>query len=278
MRHPRCAALVFVTLLVILWPVAARAQAFTTVTGKEPIPREGYKSWSLFLVTNQSWLTRELSQPTPPIRAPVNADWVLDLYQRSRVFGRVIGKDHLAVWFWTKTAPLLGQASAAELVDVERAIAFCAKLKLKPSEGPYLIFTTTYPDENAPPSAFSVIKLGTSADRISTLLARLGDELVTQGMVRESTFTQPTNTDDFWRAWFEATRRSLANLGLTFAHLVLYSNLVARLGRTVADSPHGDAPPATAYSHLPRLSGRCHPGTAGGARSGAAARALAIDP
>ena len=218
MPHYRCA--VSLTLLVTLWPVAVQAQAYTMVTAKEPIPREGYKSWSLFLVTNQSWLTQELAPAKPPIRAPVNADWVLDLYQRSRAFGRVIGKDHLAVWFWTKTSRLPAQAWAAELVDVERAIAFCEKLKLKPSEGPYLIFTTTYPDEHAPPSAFGAIRLGTSAERISRLLTRLGDELVTEGMIRESTFTQPTETDDFWLAWFAATRRSLANLGLSFTHLV----------------------------------------------------------
>jgi hypothetical protein len=215
-RVHRCAALVSLTLLATLPPVTARAQAFTAVRGKEPIPREGYKSWSLFLVTNQSWLRQELAPPTGRYPPPVNADWVLDLYNRSRTFGRVIGNDHLAVWFWQKTTTLPNDASAAANVDVERAIAFCEKLKLKPSAGPYLLFTTTYPDENTPPSAFSVIELGPSAERISRLLTRLGDELVTEGMIRESSFTQPTGTDDFWSAWFDATRHALTNLGLSF--------------------------------------------------------------
>ena len=109
----------------VLSATESRAQAFATVKGKEPIPREGYKTWSLFLVTNQAWLVTE------------NARRLHDLYDRSRAFGRVIGKDHLAVWFWKRDAPLHDPA-LAENVDVERAVAYCQMLKLKPSEGPFL--------------------------------------------------------------------------------------------------------------------------------------------
>jgi len=215
-RHHHVAALVSLTLLITLWPVAARAQAYTSVIGKEPIPREGYKSWSLFLVTNQNWLRHELYPARPPVRATVNADLVLNLYHRAQTFGRGIGENHLAVWFWKTTRTLPNGASAAENVDVERAIAYCEKLKLKPSEGPYLLFTTTYPEETAPPSAFTVIALGQDAERIDRLLTRLGDQLVTEGVIREAAFTQPSGTDAFWKAWFDATRQALVSLGLDF--------------------------------------------------------------
>jgi hypothetical protein len=215
-RRHHVAAFASLTLPFTLWLAAARGQAYTAVIGKEAIPREGYKSWSLFLVTNQSWLTHELAPAKPPARAPVNADWVLSLYNRARTFGRVIGNDHLAVWFWKTTRTLPNGAVAAENVDVERAIAFCEKLKLKPSEGPYLLFTTTYPDETTPPSAFTVITLGPDADRIDRLLTRLGDQLVTEGVIRQAAFTQPSGTDAFWSAWFNATRQALVNLGLDF--------------------------------------------------------------
>jgi len=215
-RRHHVAAFVSLTLLITSWPVAVRAQAYTSVIGKEAIPREGYKSWSLFLVTNQSWLTKELHPARPPIRAYGNADYVLGLYHRAQDFGRVIGRDHLAVWFWKTTRTLPNDQSAAENVDVERAIAYCEKLKLKPSEGPYLLFTTTYPDETAPPSAFTVIALGPDAARIDRLLTRLGDQLVTEGVIRKAAFTQPSGTDAFWSAWFEATRQALVSLDLDF--------------------------------------------------------------
>src|SRR6516225_7956271 len=120
-RCDQSAAVIALTLLIPSWPAAARAQDFATVTGKERIPRGGvsplaagyksYKSWSLFLVTNQSWLTHELASPSPQGRTRVNGDWVVDLYERSHAFGRVIGDDHLAVWFW-KESKVLSNDSA----------------------------------------------------------------------------------------------------------------------------------------------------------------------
>jgi len=192
----------------LLAAAQARAQAFAIVKGKEPIPREGYKTWSLFLVTNQDWLV------------PANAKRLVDLYWRSQAFGRVIGDDHLAVWFWKETAPLEG-AAVAENVDVERATAYCRRLQLKPSDGPYLLFTATYPDESTAPSAFTAIALGSkSADEVVRLLKQLGDQLVIDGVVRDRTLQHAAGSDDFWSAWFDATRHALANLGSGFRFVV----------------------------------------------------------
>ena len=224
-RRHDVAVIVASMLASALTPLAAHAQAYTSVVGKEAIPREEYKSWSLFLVTNQSWLRHELVPAQPPTRAWGNADMVLNLYHRARTFGRVIGDDHLAVWFWKASRTLPNSASATENVDVERAIAYCEKLKLKPSEGPYLLFTTTYPDETTPPSAFTVIALGADARRIDQMLTRLGDQLVTEGLVRGAAFTQPTGTDAFWSAWFDATRKALGSLGLDFRVLTRTATL-----------------------------------------------------
>jgi hypothetical protein len=177
------------------------ARKFISVTG-DPIPRGAYKTWSLFLVTNQNWLLAK------------NAQWVPELYERSRAFGRVIGDDHLAVWFWKPSA---ADIPAAENVDVERAIAYCKILGLQPSKGPYLLFTTAYPDEKVKPNAYSVIELGTTADKIAQLLDRLSDQLVTDGVIRDRAFVQATGTDDFWTAWFGATRHALtAAVGVQF--------------------------------------------------------------
>src|SRR5262245_19572957 len=83
----RCAAITAVSFLLSL-AAAAHGQDVARVKEKQPIPRGGYKSWSLFLVSRQSWLV------TP------NKELVADLYDRFEAFGRQIGDDHLAVWFW----------------------------------------------------------------------------------------------------------------------------------------------------------------------------------
>jgi len=215
-RPGSIAAAVFLAALCVA--ADANAQVFATVKGKEPIPREAFKTWSLFLVTNQEWLI------------PENARRLQQLYERSQAFGRVIGRDHLAVWFWKKDAPLHSPA-LADNVDVERAIAFCQKLGLKPSGGPYLLFTTTYPDETVAPSAYSVIEVGASAEEIARLLGRLGDQLVTEGLIRDGSFLQPAGSDDFWSAWFDATRHALATLSSGFRVAIRTPTLSMESGR-----------------------------------------------
>jgi hypothetical protein len=131
-------AVVSVALLIILSPADAGSQAFSRLKAKEPIPRDPYKSWSLFLVTNQDWLVAE------------KAPQISELFAQAQAFGRVIGQNHLAVWFWKKdqlawAGVPRGSPDLVENVDVERAIAFCEQLGLKPSRGPYLVFTA-YPN------------------------------------------------------------------------------------------------------------------------------------
>ncbi|MCL4846882.1 MAG: hypothetical protein KJ066_10135 [Acidobacteria bacterium] len=186
----------------------ALTQDFVVVRGKEPIPREGFKTWSLLLVTSQDWLV------------PANASRLQDLYDRSLAFGRTIGDEHAAVWFWKEDQPLHSPALAAN-VDVERAIAYCRTLRLKPGDGPYLLFTAVHPDEQAAPDAFQVFALGgKTAEEIGRLLTTLGDQLVTDGVVQGGRFTAEPGSDDFWSAWFDATRHTLASLGMKVRFLI----------------------------------------------------------
>jgi hypothetical protein len=196
-------------LLAVIAPAATGAvQEFVTVRGKQPIPREGFRTWSLFLVTNQDWLV------------PENTSRLQQLYERSKAFGRAIGADHAAVWFWKTDAPLSSRALADD-VDVERAVAYCGTLKLKPSDGPYLVFTAAYPDEHVAPDAFHVFALGgKTAEEIGTLLTTLGDQLVVDGVVRGGRFAAEAGSDDFWSAWFDATRHTLARLGTKVRFLI----------------------------------------------------------
>jgi hypothetical protein len=207
-RRWRAFVLVLTSIAVALAAMQAFAQEFVSVKGKEPIPREGFKSWSLFLVTNQDWLV------------PENAGRLRQLYDRSKAFGRVIGKEHAAVWFWQKDAALQSPA-LADNVDVERAVAYCKRLGRKPSDGPYLVFTTTYPDEQATPVDYQVIALqGKSADDISELLKVLGNQLATDGVVSGGVFQHAAGSDDFWSAWFDATRHAVASLKSAFCFAI----------------------------------------------------------
>jgi hypothetical protein len=168
------------------------AQTSARVETGEAIPQERYKSWSLFLISNPEWL---LDQSNDKLNA---------LYTQFNVFGDAIGPDNVAVWFWSHP-PELNQLHKA--VDVTRSVAFCRLLKLKPSEGPYVLVMTEYPGKSVVtdyPDSFPkkssnllVIKLnGTDAASTTRLLGDLVDGLVTEDLSK----LRP-KADDYWRAW-----------------------------------------------------------------------------
>src|SRR5262245_50115023 len=90
----------------------ANARAIAEVVGPtEQIPRNSFKTWSLFLVCNPDWATPDRS-----------AD-LANLYRRFKPFGDAIGKDNLAVWFWKRKARV-DDPKLADYVDVARSAEF----------------------------------------------------------------------------------------------------------------------------------------------------------
>ena len=55
----------------------------------DPVTGDTYETWSLFLICNPAWLDKR------------EEERVLRLYDQFKVFGAVIGRRHLAVWFGT---------------------------------------------------------------------------------------------------------------------------------------------------------------------------------
>jgi hypothetical protein len=108
-------------------PPVAAAETSALANPRDPIPRSDYKTWSLFLITNPEWLLDQSS------------DKLGTLYKQFNAFGKAIGPDNLAVWFWSEE-PRDNQLYKA--VDVTRSVAFCRRLKLKPSDGPYVLVMT----------------------------------------------------------------------------------------------------------------------------------------
>ena len=176
--------------------------AVVSATGRIP---NNFKTYSLFLVCNPQWL------------APEKSEGLYGLYQQFESFGRTIGDDNAAVWFW-KSEQRANDRALAENVDVERSVRFCQAWKLKPSEGPHLVVTTFYPDETSLssglPKGNAVYKLGNmSPKEISGLLAQLTDELVEKGRVEGPTTATAAAPLALWVRLLDATQRTINSFG-----------------------------------------------------------------
>ena len=185
-------------------------QALAPLSGPTaPVPK-AYKSWSLFLVNNPQWVVAESN------------DKIKKLYDQFQAFGKAIGRDHVAVWFWSQSN--LQDAFMYKAVDVIRSAEFCEKLGLTPSGGPYILVTTEYPGAGLgnDPSSFLPTKLehyyyvslnNKSADEIMQLLTRVADKITSNHLSELN-----TGSEDYWSGWqraFEAVRDFLSNRQVT---------------------------------------------------------------
>ena len=162
----------FAALLMIGWTGLCAGQArVELVSPTEQIPRGRYKTWSLFLICNPDWV------------APEKSTDLANLYRRFKSFGDAIGRDNLAVWFWKHQA-LESDPRLAENIDVARSAEFCGTLGRAPSQGPYLVVTTAYPDPAAFPTERAIFELGgLQPTDLARLLNKLTDQLLLQGQV-----------------------------------------------------------------------------------------------
>src|SRR6267378_661897 len=106
------ASLLAILFLSLIGSVRLCAQESAEATHFEPIPKDHYKTWSLFLICNPRWMaddkTKDLGQ----------------LYKAFRAFGDTIGRDNLAVWFWKhKYFP----GRKLDDVDLARSTDFCSR-------------------------------------------------------------------------------------------------------------------------------------------------------
>jgi hypothetical protein len=180
------------------------------VTTKQSIPKN-FKTYSLFLVCNPQWLD------------PAKNAGLLQLYRQFQSFGRAIGDDHAAIWFWKSDSYEHSDAALAQIVDVERSVRFCQAWKLIPSEGPHLVVTSTYPDEahlsDGLPKNSAVYKLGDMAPPdISALLAKLTDQLIASGKV-DNLGPGPASTPPakLWVQLLAATQQTINSFGCAWS-------------------------------------------------------------
>lgn len=175
----------------------------------DEIPANSYESWALFLVCNPEWTTDRRSSD------------LADLYWAFKRFGDAIGPENLAVWFWKEqmrvTDPRLG-----DNVNVARAAAYCAALRLTPSRGPFILITTERPGVDSVPPAHGVFELGNlQPEQIEKLLLTLTDVLMT-GRAADTFGREPAvavaagdagAATGFWIRMLEGARRSIIGFG-----------------------------------------------------------------
>jgi hypothetical protein len=186
---------------------------------KESIPTN-FKTWSLFLVCNPKWLGADKSQD------------LKDLYKAFEAFGTTIGPDNAAVWFWKQRQDQ--QDTFFANLDVERSSKFCSAFKLTPSKGPFVIVTSTYPDEshlsNGLPANSAVFELGEmQPSQISDLLAQLVDELVKGEKISAKTTPASKQEAGTWIRLMEAVQHTLNSFGCAWTFKVEAEGVQAQL-------------------------------------------------
>ena len=206
-------------------------QVLITSKGNQPITKGRYKTWSLFLISNPEWLL------------PEGSDKIAKLYEGFNAFGRAIGPDHLAVWFWSREPS--GEDDFVGAVDVTRSSAFCTKLKLPPGKSPYVLITTEYPGEGLlskypesflKPENYYLLELGdASASEITELLTELTNQIFTDRLSE----LEP-KSEGFWRGLqrcFEASRDSIVGFS---KKIKLTINTVFFTVEIATDPSHGE--------------------------------------
>ena len=187
----------------------AQETAILEATGQIP---EHFKTYTLFLVCNPNWLAPEENQN------------LYNLYMGFESFGRAIGDDNLAVWFWKSGERHSSVRPFASFVDVERSVRFCQAWKLKPTSGPHIVFLSTYPDENhlssGLPKQSAVFALGAmKQSQISDLLGKLTDQLVLTGQVVSTAPADPQQLSPFVRL-LQAVRQDINGFGCAWTFKV----------------------------------------------------------
>jgi hypothetical protein len=146
------------------------------VPGTGPIPSGPFKSWSLFLLCDPKWVQRNQADPD----SGLPGYGIFELFKDFQSFGTAIGDDNLAVWFWRNNSVV--DSLLASNVDVTRAQRFCIAYHLKFNKGPYLVVTSTYPDEanlgkGLPPDSAVFTLGGMKLKQIKVLLTQVSQRL-----------------------------------------------------------------------------------------------------
>jgi hypothetical protein len=169
---------------------------------------KNWKTYSIFLVCNPEWI----------IKLDYDPNALNPFYQQYRAFGKAIGSEHLAVWFWEaphkesenkKDGSIDKKTVNALRYDVGRAVGYCIKYKLRPSRSPYILLTTSYPNSDDPPENYFTVELGNLSEQGSIeMLSTLADQIVTGNLSQDE-----LDSVRYWSSWKTVIDMVLSSLG-----------------------------------------------------------------
>lgn len=177
---------------------AAMAQAAVQIVvsdGQSISPN--YKTWSLFLICNTEWLAS----------SDAAQNNMKDLYQAFGLFGKIIGRENLAVWF--RKSATASNPSAADAYDADEASNYCVHYGLSANDSPHIVVTTTYPTKEGSRGNYYAISLnGLDSQNRLRLLNTIRDRIVMSDF-RTAQF----DSDRYWRGWIQILQDSAQVLG-----------------------------------------------------------------
>jgi hypothetical protein len=184
-------------------------QAAQAVVGPTEQIKAGFKSYSLFLICDPGWL----------LQSETGGSQVAWLYSAFERFGDAIGDDNLAVWFWKGPA----REPTADRIDLKRSARFCKAWHLLPSASPYVVVTTSFPDEqnlskNLPPNNCVFTLGGMTQQQASSLISKLTDRLLLGARVESAGVSapaanSPAQPPGLWVRLMTAVQQSLNEFG-----------------------------------------------------------------
>ena len=145
---------------------AAYAQVVVPLLPGEEVP-PGFASQSIFLICNPEWILAEREADLSSLHASFEA------------FGRAIGDDNAAVWFWRIQPDM--EDGLADDVDIERSAQICGQLGLLPSASPHIVLASKWDRDH-----FIISLGGLDAEGIKKVLTSLTDRVVVEGIGDES--------------------------------------------------------------------------------------------
>jgi hypothetical protein len=207
-RRPELLALFLFLCLWTLLPPAAVAQAPVPVPRNQQIPKEGYKTWALFLVCDPAWLANTANSKAN----------LTSLHEQFVGFGNAIGPRNAAIWFYSHKSADAGD------YDGERASDYCTNYNLKVRWSPVVLVTTQYPAPDAAAddlpertlstpsvSTGNYIKVslnGLDSKDADTLLGLLADQ-VKSGKLDQ----QQIDSTAYWHSWERLLKKTLKEAG-----------------------------------------------------------------
>jgi hypothetical protein len=150
----------FLVIFLLMCQARVNAAELQQYIDEGPIP-DGYKTYTLFLIPDEKWVTEEKDEE------------LNKLFKDFLKFGRVIGDDNLAVWFRSR--------ENNALVDISHNQKYCKKFGL-PYLGPFIIISKKNPDINkenelAPDDYYRLNLNGITSSRITEILDYLGNSI-----------------------------------------------------------------------------------------------------